>query len=217
VSALTESAHMAHGSARLSCVDLTAVAAFTAAVLSLVNVAFSYRLSSRANLEQWRRNEERPIVARMLTLSADALAQWQRAGQARSNWIESLSADPNQGHEDTTARDEARDQWDTGSELYDKLRFEVAQLDIMAGRPLRDVAAKLVREHESPWHWLRPASGGEANLLESLYEQHNKIVGLHAELVERTRTDLGLDSSLQVPPRSLLAKLLGRHQGARPG
>jgi len=50
-------------------------------------------------------------------------------------------------------------------------------------------------------------------LFESLYEQHNKIVGLHTELVERTRADLGLDSSLHVPPRSLLGKLLGRDQG----
>jgi hypothetical protein len=91
-------------------VDLAAVAAFTAAGLALVgvvvNIAWSYRLSSRVQLEQWRRNEERPIVARMLTLSADVLGQWQQTGQARRDWIDSLRADPNRGHEDTKARDE---------------------------------------------------------------------------------------------------------------
>jgi len=56
-------------------VDLTAAAAFTAAALSLVNVAISYRLTSRGHREQWRRDEARPIVARMLKLSADTLTQ----------------------------------------------------------------------------------------------------------------------------------------------
>ena len=64
------------GSARLSCVDLAAVAAFTAAGLSLVNVAISARLASRGAREQWRRDQERPIVARCLTLSDDALGEW---------------------------------------------------------------------------------------------------------------------------------------------
>jgi hypothetical protein len=172
--------------ARLSCVDLAAVAAFTAAGLALVgvvvNIVWSYRLSSRVQLEQWRRNEERPIVARMLTLSADVLEQWQQTGQARRDWIDSLRADPNRGHEDTKARDEARDHWGAGSELYEKLRFGAAQLDLIAGRPLRSVAAKLVREHESAQHWLRPASGAD-DWFELLTEQNNKIVRLHAELV----------------------------------
>jgi hypothetical protein len=158
----------------------------------VVNVIWSYRLSSRSRLEEWRRDEERPIVARILTLSTDALAKWEQTGQARRDWIDSLRADPDRGSEDTKARDEARDHWGAGSELYGKLRFEAAQLDLIAGRPLRDVANKLVREHESVLHWLRPASGA-SDWLESLVEQNNKIVGLHTELVERTRADLGVD------------------------
>lgn len=70
--------------------------------------------------------------------------------------------------------------------------FEAAQLDLIAGRPLRDVANKLVREHENVLHWLRPASGA-SDWLESLVEQNNKIVGLHTELVEKTRADPGVD------------------------
>jgi hypothetical protein len=46
-------------------VDLSAIAAFTAAALSAVNILISYRLTSRGHLEQWRREQERPIVARL--------------------------------------------------------------------------------------------------------------------------------------------------------
>jgi hypothetical protein len=73
--------------------------AFTAVGLSLVNVIISACLSSHGRLEQWRRDEEWSIVARVLTLSADALSAW------------------NQG--------EAAEHWGTGSELYDKLCFEL--------------------------------------------------------------------------------------------
>lgn len=176
--------------------DLAVVAAFTAAGLSLVgvgvNVLWSYRLSRHAQLEQWRQNEERPIVARMLTLSADALEKWQQAGQARRDWLDSLRADPTRGHEDTKARDEATNHWGAGSGMYEKLRFEAAQLDLIAGHPLREVANKLVREHESVQRWLRPASGAN-DWFELLTEQNNKIIRLHAELVEKTRADLGVD------------------------
>ncbi len=134
--------------------DLVAVAAFTAAGLSLINVLVSARLNSRGHLEQWRRDEERPIVARMLTLSADALSAWHSAGSARRDWIDSLRSDPSGGNVDAKVQEEAVEHWGTGSQLYDKLRFELAQLDLIAGRPLRDVAASLFREHESVRHWI---------------------------------------------------------------
>jgi hypothetical protein len=173
-------------------VDLVAVAAFTAAGLSLVNVLVSYRLTSRGHLEQWRRDEERPIVARLLTLSDDALGKWQATGDARRAWIGSLNADASRSSEDMEARDEAAEQWRAGSELYDKLRFELAQLDMIAGPPPRQVASMLVREHESVQHWLRPASGA-SDWFELLTTQNNKIAHFHGELVIRTRADLGVD------------------------
>ena len=46
-----------------------------------------------------------------------------------------------------------------------------------------------------------------------LTEQLNETVRLESELVEESRADLGLRSGFQVPPGSLLAKLLGRGQG----
>ena len=65
--------------------DLAAVAAFTAAGLSLVNIGLSARLASRGQREQWRREQERPIVARCLTLSADALSEWWDASVAKQD------------------------------------------------------------------------------------------------------------------------------------
>jgi hypothetical protein len=96
-----------------------------------------------------------------------------------------------------------------GSELFRKLRFELAQLDLIAGPPLREVATPLVREHESVWHWLRPASGA-SDWFDLLTEQNNKIVRLHGDLVQKTRADLSLDPTSSTSRlRSFLPHWLG--------
>lgn len=61
---------------KLSDMDLSAIAAFTAAGLSAVNVVFSYRLTRRGSREQWRRDQERPIVAHVLAVSRDIALTW---------------------------------------------------------------------------------------------------------------------------------------------
>jgi hypothetical protein len=66
----------------LSFMNWATAAAFTAAFLSLVNVAYSARLTSRGTREQWRRDQERPIVARCITLSSDAVKAWHATTQA---------------------------------------------------------------------------------------------------------------------------------------
>ena len=125
------------GSARLSGVDLTAVAAFTAAGLSLANVAISARLASRGQREQWRRDQERPVVARCLTLSDDALSEW---------WDASVAKQDAEADAPLTRMDS---HWDKGRQLLHDLRYEVAQLDLLASRTLRQVAQDLVSAHES--------------------------------------------------------------------
>jgi hypothetical protein len=72
----------------VSSADLAAAAAFTAAGLSLVNVVICARQASRGHREQWRRDEERPIVARCLTLSADARKAWWDASVATEGLAE---------------------------------------------------------------------------------------------------------------------------------
>ena len=52
--------------------NLAVAAAFLAALLSLVNVLITARLASQGRLQQWRREEMRPVVARILSLSREA-------------------------------------------------------------------------------------------------------------------------------------------------
>ena len=86
--------------------NLTTIAAFTAAGLALVdvvvNVFWGSRLTSRAQVEQWRRNEERPIVARILTLSEDARALYWPAFDAKQKWVVAMRADPDGGSQEDT-------------------------------------------------------------------------------------------------------------------
>jgi hypothetical protein len=195
-------------------VTLTTVAAFTAAGLALigvvVNVFWGYRLSSRAQLEQWRRNEVRPIVARVLTLSEDARLQWAVAARLIRKWREALEAvkeDPSWGSEVTKVHEEASARLTAGRELYSKLRFETAQLDLFAGQAVRDVAHRLFNVHKGLNDRVRlepePISerykpGSSFALLEEEMfpvEQGMIIDALHAELVEKTRADFGLTAS----------------------
>jgi hypothetical protein len=195
-------------------VNLATVAAFTAAGVALIvgvfNVVWGARLSSRAQLEQWRRNEERPIVARVLTLSQDARTQWELAFRARENWQlergawqeqvamqpESQSpgapVDPSPAY--TEAQDEAIRQFKAGSDVYDKLRYETAQLGLIARAPVREVAAGLVGAHVDLRAWLAPGRKKRVSE-ERFYEQAHHITRLERELVDRARADLGLTTS----------------------
>jgi len=186
------------------------VAAFTAAALSLVNVGFSAWLNSRGHLEQWRRDVERPIVAQIITLSGDALNAWQEASFARQEWITSVHADLDRQHEDTEARDRANEHWRTGSDAYNKLRFETAQLDLVAGPPLRETAGALLRLHESMRHYIRPASAA-SDWFEKVTGLNNEVLRLQGDLVAKTRADLGLDRGVTSHRlRSLLSRVTSR-------
>jgi hypothetical protein len=195
-------------------VDLTAVAAFTAAALSLVNVVLSYRLTRRGHREQWRREQERPIVARCLTLSDQASLEWRHVSEAKQDMNES----------DAWAGSNAQEQWRKGAQLIVDLRFEVAQLDLLASRPVRQAAGELVRAHAMEAARLRDDERLAAPIKEAARRSGQddsegrrasqvRIGELQSALVEVTRADLGLGPGFQVPPRSLLAQLLGRYQG----
>jgi hypothetical protein len=66
---------------------------------------------------------------------------------ARNEWMNALEVDPAGAHENPRALDEAREHVAAGRTVYEKLRFEAAQLDLIAGRRLRRVAAELLRQH----------------------------------------------------------------------
>jgi hypothetical protein len=95
--------------------------------------------------------------------------------------------------------------------LRHDLGYEVAQLELLASRPVRRVARELVAAHEKEALRLTLAKPGQDDY-EGRRASQVKIEALEETLVDRTRADLGLGPSFQVPPRSLLAKLLGRDQ-----
>jgi hypothetical protein len=179
-------------------VDLAAVAAFTAAGLSLVNVAISARLASRGQREQWRRDQERPVVARCLTLSDDAASEWWEA--AKPQFVEA--------EDDPRTRMELHE--DKGRELLRDLRNEVAQLDFLASRAVRQVARDLVEAHQREMSRLVTKAQSRQNPFEVTLAAQDRIKELQSALMERSRTDLGLDLGVRVPPGSLLGQMLGR-------
>lgn len=174
--------------------DLAAVAAFVAAGLSLVNVAISARLASRGQREQWRRDQERPIVARCLSLSADASSEWWDTS------VEKQDADVG------TSRTLVDPHWDKGHQLLHDLFYEVAQLDLLASPPVRQVARDLFQAHEKEEFRLALQVKPGQDDSEGRVAVQVKIQELQSILVEKVRADLGL--GLPVPPRSLLGKIL---------
>jgi hypothetical protein len=177
-------------------VDLAAVAAFTAAALSLVNVAISARLVSRGQREQWRRDQERPVVARCLTLSDDARREWWPASVAKQD----ASADARPTLVDA--------HWEKGWQLLHDLRYEVAQLDLLASRAVRQAARDLAAAHEQEASRLVLTAEPGQDDYEGRQAAKDKIEELQSALTEKTRADLGL--GVRVPPGSLLGQMLAR-------
>lgn len=171
-----------------------------AAGISLVNVGITARLASRGQREQRRRDEERPIVARYLTLSRDAWREWWDASVARE------AAPPGESLSDNA-------HWKKGSELLDDLRFELAQLDLLASRPVRDAADELWGAHEMERTRLMlivPMQPGEER--ERRRAAQIEIQKLEIALLEGTRADLGLGPAK--PNKSLLGMLLAAITGS---
>jgi hypothetical protein len=153
------------------------VAAFTAAALSfvsvIVNVVLTYRLTSRAHREQWRREQERPIVARCLTLSREAQKEWLQASSAKH------------------AGAEVEPHWQKGWQLLGDLSYEISQLDLLASHSVRVAADELFKAHareSSRIMRVRPGHDDAESRHASFAEMHR----LQVALVERARTDLGI-------------------------
>lgn len=157
----------------------------------MVNVGITARLASRAQREQWRRAEERPIVARCLTLSKEALAEEMRVSRAK------------RGPDVPTPWPDER--WQKCQQLVLDLYFEVAQLDLLASEPVRNAALELHAAHdEETARLMQPKQDDE----ESMRAAQLKIVRLHFVLVERSRTDLGVGL-----PERLASMLLAKTNG----
>ena len=179
------------------------MAAFAAAGLALINVAVTVRLAHRGQREQWRREQERPIVARCVAISTDIRDEWREASFARLDVQAPVGAQL-----------DVQKRVNRGWQALRNLRYEVAQLDLLASHTVRQAARDLVAAHEQEVRRLafppNPATDENAARLAS----HAKIGKLEEALVERTRTDLGLAPVGSLPyakPRGLLGMLLARY------
>jgi hypothetical protein len=184
----------------VSSADLAAGAAITAAVLSLIGIILNVRSVSRAQREQWRREQERPVVARCLLLSSDAHNRW---ADVAATDVAIATGDPKKVRERFEQLMDKRTQdFEKGLQLTHELRYEVAQLDLLASTEVRRAAADLVNAHDRVS--MRVATKHDG--LE-LLEHAGEIVQLQAALVERARADLGLSSEQLEMPRGLTGRL----------
>lgn len=178
------------------------VAAFSAAALSLANVVVSAWLARRRNLEGWRRDAERPAVAHILTLSDSCFRAWSKAWDSGNKWFASCMDDDGLyiGQGDTNAKAEAFDHLRQGSDLLEELRFEVAQLDLVAGQSVRDAAHALVGAHANTQRQVSPdeltkhapvVTPSTSSLKKGEINQLERI------LVAAARADLGLDTDYE--------------------
>jgi len=204
------------------------VAAFTAAGLSLVSGVLTYRLSRRSQLEQWRQNEERPAVAQFLARSREMYDKWCDTGfyrQVAANLLgvqqrldagepvddmvldiarsdaQSLQAGADLGDNASASLRKALDIHNSGSEQVEKVRLDAAQLDLIASDGVREVAGKLVKAHLHMQLFQHPANGRD-DWHETLSDGLKGIGGLHKDLVNRARADLGTNRNAENRLRS---------------
>jgi hypothetical protein len=156
-------------------------AAFTAAFLSLANVAYSARLTSRGTREQWRREQERPIVARCITLSGDAADAWHATSRAWLQMTAGQSWRDSEGHE----------HWRRGRKTIDDLAFEVAQLDLLANGAVREAAGQLLHTHQMAGYQLAEHIDDEETPPSRVFD-YAYIMEAREQLIDAARADLGL-------------------------
>jgi len=183
------------------CMSLAVVAAFTAAFLSLVNVAVSARLSRRGSLEQWRREQAQPVVARLLTLSDDL-------DRARDDFVAtnlSIWLKQKEGTDVAELEQKAQTQMEHINELFHDIEYQQALLDLLAGPRLRETVSLLIGENR------------QLNMLVNLHKQYTQelaqpirenLYSLREELIEGTRADFHIRSWRK--PRDAMALRLGR-------
>ena len=145
-------------------------------------------------LQQWRQDAERPVLAKVITTSERSLAILEDTMNKRNRWMNSMT----HGQIDNEARDEARRSWETDSNEFEELRYQVAQLDLIAGEPLRQAAHALFWKHSDLRHVLRPSSGGEGDLTDSFMAYSNEIVDLRQTLINLARVDLGISPRVRI-------------------
>jgi hypothetical protein len=122
----------------------------------------------------------------MMTLSDEALDCWEIAALEKSRWTESLrNGQPGSAE----ARDAMQSSWDSGSDLYKQLRYQIAELSLVAGEPVNRTANALLVKHEGLRHVIRPAGGADSPEA-VVWAYREEIIALLSKFISQTRTDL---------------------------
>jgi hypothetical protein len=179
--------------------NLAVIAAFTAAGLSLVNVALSARLSSRGARDQWRREQAQPLVAKILNLSTDAVQAWRDTAALKPKLFEASNAGVND-EEGKPLLDEIQGHFNKGQDLYIAMRDQAAQLDLLASRAVRTAAWHLLNEHYRVRKKLLPDDPPASITQRDIH----LIYRLHERLINATRQDFGIDTARHVVWRNLI-------------
>lgn len=166
--------------------EWTLVAAAIGAAGSMLAVAITSRRVGKTELDKWRRDEERRLIATVLTICDEAVEWWgvvaenmdtQRAGVDRRSQAAGVLAD--------TTRQKAID-------AYDRVSATLTELELVAGRRVVDKGYELHRQYEGMRHHFRGASG--ADDLYKLWGDYTRTVqDKRQQLVDAARQELQIE------------------------
>ncbi|MGY6656677.1 hypothetical protein ACXIZN_31360 [Amycolatopsis sp. TRM77291] len=164
--------------------QLTLLAAVVAAAASLVSVVIAARSASRTELRRWRRQDEREMIARILTQLHVVRGLWNIIGP-NADAERAGELDPFVEREVRNARIEV-------GKAEKAFRLAVAEVELVAGSKVVECAKAFDMRFEGLQHLLRPAGGAEQRT--DYYWQHDAgLEQLRTELVDAVRKELQID------------------------
>lgn len=186
--------------------DLAAVAAFSAAGLSVVNILISAWLTRRGRLAHWRREQTLPVVASILTLSADVLGRWMKSAQAKDDAGRLRDAKDDTSRKiSQRCKEDSHTHWEAARPLWASLRYEVAKLDLIGTEPLLAAATKLVQAHEIAEIRLNPNRPGVVT-----FGPDDPLSAARHELAQAAKQLFGTDMRRKKYTRYFLGRIFGR-------
>ncbi len=166
--------------------QLTLLAAVVAAGSSLVAVVINVRSTRTSELRQWRRQDERALIARILIKVNEADGLW---GVIASEVERSHSASGDYQREAIRAVEAAR----TAVVTVDaELRLAFAEVELIASSKVVERVNMLERQFEGIRHLLRPASGAD-DQARAYFDYSCEVDRLRIALIEAARRELRID------------------------
>lgn len=181
--------------------DLATLAAFTAAGLTLVNV----RITLRGQRTQWRRDTERPVIAKLLNLSAQCIGEFREAASLKQDWM-----NPSPGRANINElREQGHVRWLAGVATLDEVTLTANELDLLANGKVRASVEELLQQLQSMKHISR-APGGAQRPYDAVCDYERQALEIRHAIVSAGREDIGIDP--RVPGKRQWKNLRERRQ-----